>query len=142
MIRQQIREVAVAYAKSFIGTPYEWGGDNPDGLDCSGFLGVVYRGIGLLKNKEDLTSRGFYYKFKDYEVTAPQPGAFVVYGKDINSISHIALLIDESHIIEAGGGNSKTTTKKVADDRNAFVRMRPYKYRIPLAICDPIKGLQ
>ena len=34
---------AVRLARSFVGTPYVWGGSTPDGFDCSGFVQYVYK---------------------------------------------------------------------------------------------------
>ncbi len=33
----------VNYAMKFRGTPYVWGGDDPSGFDCSGFVQYVYK---------------------------------------------------------------------------------------------------
>ena len=39
---------AVAEAKKYLGVPYLWGGTDPKkGLDCSGFLQLVYRNLGI-----------------------------------------------------------------------------------------------
>ena len=39
---------AVAEAQKYIGVPYLWGGTDPSkGLDCSGFLQLVYRNLGI-----------------------------------------------------------------------------------------------
>jgi len=139
-MRSQIRETALDYAKAFRGVPYEWGGDNPQGLDCSGFVGLVLRSVGLMANKQDLTAKGIFDKFAQYATETPSAGCLVLYGRSLDKISHIAIMIDSRHILEAGGGNSKTVDKETADERNAFVRMRPFNYRTPLAIVDPFRS--
>lgn len=37
----------IAYAKSFIGVPYVWGGASKSGFDCSGFTMYVYKHFGV-----------------------------------------------------------------------------------------------
>lgn len=37
----------VNYAKTFLGTPYLWGGTTPAGFDCSGFTQYVYKHFGI-----------------------------------------------------------------------------------------------
>jgi cell wall-associated NlpC family hydrolase len=38
---------AVALAYSFLGVPYVWGGETPNGFDCSGLTMYVYRQLGI-----------------------------------------------------------------------------------------------
>lgn len=37
----------VRLARSFVGTPYVWGGTSPNGFDCSGFVQYVYGKMGI-----------------------------------------------------------------------------------------------
>jgi cell wall-associated NlpC family hydrolase len=42
----QVNQV-IAEAKSYIGTPYKWGGTSRSGMDCSGLVQISYRKIGI-----------------------------------------------------------------------------------------------
>jgi len=44
-------EKVVEYAKSFLGTPYRYGGMSPSGFDCSGFVKYVYAHFGYNLNR-------------------------------------------------------------------------------------------
>lgn len=40
-------ESIIAEAKRHIGTPYQWGGTNPSGFDCSGYMNYVFKKSGV-----------------------------------------------------------------------------------------------
>jgi hypothetical protein len=56
-------------------------------------------------------------------------GAVCFYGKSAREIIHVGFMIDSYRMVEAGGGGSSVLTLADADIKNAFVRIRPYKYR-------------
>jgi cell wall-associated NlpC family hydrolase len=118
------------YATAFLGKPYIWGGDNPvEGFDCSGFCLELLRSQGAWDRSDD-TAQGIYNRFKERPVKSLGIGAFAFYGK--SRISHVAMLIDGVHIIEAGGGGSRTKTDKDAAAQDAFIRIRPLNHRSDL----------
>ncbi|MBL3656251.1 C40 family peptidase [Fulvivirga sediminis] len=46
-VRQDKIQTVIKTAKSFIGTPYKWGGTTRGGMDCSGLLYNSYSSIGF-----------------------------------------------------------------------------------------------
>ena len=131
---------AVDYALRFVGRRYQWGeapggGDDPVfGFDCSGFVSEVLRGVGVFSPSQRENARGILQIFKKNIMGFPYAGVLAFYGSNPAAPTHIAMLKGPRFVVEAGGGNSKTTTDAVAAARNAFVRIRPLHYRSDL-IC-------
>jgi cell wall-associated NlpC family hydrolase len=130
------KEFAIKYAFQLVGTPYEWSGDNPQGFDCSGFVGAVLRSVGIMANGEDLTAEGIRAKLFQFSNGYPMAGSVVFYGSG-DIATHVGFMVSDREVLEAGGGGSKTKTKEDADDHNAFVRGRPYDYRRILGLAHP-----
>ena len=99
------------------------------GYDCSGLVQELYAMVGA-DPEFDQTAQLLYDHFKDKSITGPRDtGALVFYGRDINSITHVGMIIEGQTIIEAGGGNSKTLDLNAAGLQNAYVRLRPFNRR-------------
>jgi len=118
----------IEYAMSWLGTPYEWGGDGRGGIDCSGFVQEVLASVGL-DPIGDQTAHGLfeYFSIRGKHLEKPEQGALVFYGSERKT--HVAFAIDSFRVIEAGGGGSKTLTFEDAIKHNAWVRIRPYNHR-------------
>lgn len=70
-------EMVLDTARVFIGTFYSWGGDDPDGFDCSGLMVELLKVGGLIQRGEDYTAEGLRQKFKQHVTQDPQPGALL-----------------------------------------------------------------
>lgn len=124
------------YALAFIGTNYLWSGDNPiEGFDCSGFICEVLRSSGVI-GRQDYSSQGLYTLLKDKGFRSQlAPGSVLFFGRSTSKITHVAMALNEYQMIEAGGGDSTTTSVTHAAKTDAFVRVRLISSRLDLIAC-------
>lgn len=99
--RQQRINTLIYTAKSFIGTPYVWGGSSLQngGFDCSGFTQYVFKQVGYNLNRvsRDQAAQGTYVS--RYEL---QPGDLVFYSlSGDGSISHVGIYIGNGQMIHS-----------------------------------------
>ena len=120
------------YLAYFMGTPYVYGGNSViTGIDCSGLVLEGMRAKGYM-TKADMGSQqlAIFLKANGWaEATGVAPDDILFFGKNSNSIEHVAVAVNETQMIEAGGGDSTTVTMKQASERNAMVRIRPINWR-------------
>lgn len=132
MLKEQVLALIVEYAFQFVGTPYIWGGNHMlEGVDCSGYVCEIARFGGFL-GREDLSAQGLYEHLMKIPHARPGElgrGAFVFYGPSVNDIKHVAFMIDDNRILEAGGGGKKIKTLAEARAAGAMVRGRTLNYR-------------
>lgn len=125
------------YALSLLGIPYKWAGDDPmGGLDCSGLVQEILSSAGI-DPVGDQTADALYRYFKPISTNQHCLGAIAFFGTEAH-VTHIAIMIDDWRIVEAGGGGRSTLTLQDAINQNAFVRIRPLTNRKDLvAVCYP-----
>jgi cell wall-associated NlpC family hydrolase len=93
-------EDMVALSKRFLGLPYTWGGTSSLGLDCSGFVQLVYgiSGIPILRDAD--------IQFEGSGLLEVAPGTeaagdLVFFGSAKNKIGHVGMMIDAENFINA-----------------------------------------
>ena len=89
----------VALAATFLGTPYQWGGDSPTGFDCSG---LVYYTLGKLGISAPRTSEAQWAWVQHIPQSELQPGDLVFENwPGEASPGHVAIYAGNNQIIEA-----------------------------------------
>jgi hypothetical protein len=90
----------VALSKRFMGLPYTWGGTSPLGLDCSGFVQLIYKmnGVPILRDADiQMEKSGLVEVPKGSE----QAGDLIFFGRALDKISHVGMMIDAEYFINA-----------------------------------------
>jgi len=115
---------ALAWARSKIGTAYQWGGDGNPGYDCSGLTSGAWKAAGVWITR---TSRSQYLTVGKVSYDRMRPGDLIFYANDTSdpsTIRHVA--------IYAGGGTMVEAPRPGVDVRETPVRwaeVMPYAGR-------------
>ena len=94
---EHIAEVALLY----LNAPYAWGGKCPFGLDCSGFVQVVYKicGIAISRDASDQARQGKLLSF----IEESNVGDLAFFNNEEGKIIHVGILLGNNKIIHAHG---------------------------------------
>lgn len=118
------------YALSFVGTPYSWGGSNPmGGFDCSGFVQELLASVGMDPPGDQSAQALYDYFEKNSTWNTRALGSLAFFGQSSTSVTHVAMMLDQYRIIEAGGGGSKVLSIDDAKAHNSYIRVRLLNYR-------------
>jgi hypothetical protein len=146
-VAEQRRLIALKILWEYYGTLYKWGGDDPSGLDCSGFMIEILQSVGILPHKSDTTAHGLMKRFALNEVREDEAesGCLVFFlRKTDHKAVHVEMVVgrdgDKIFCMGASGGDSDTKTAEDAIKDNAFIKVRPVTYRRgPRAFMDPFR---
>jgi cell wall-associated NlpC family hydrolase len=120
-------QLILTYALGFINAPYRWGGAGP-AWDCSGFVLELMKAQGMVSFNYDATADTLFKRTMSGGVPKPETHALSFYGRN-GVATHVGYCISDSMIIEAAGGDSKTTSLEAAQSQGAFIRIRPVLFR-------------
>jgi cell wall-associated NlpC family hydrolase len=90
------RQYLVGIAESLLGVPYQWGGSDPDGVDCSGLVNYAYGRLGIPVPR---TAEQLY--FGGRKLRRVQPGDLLFYKTSPGRISHVGIYVGNGQMIHA-----------------------------------------
>ncbi|OAT81619.1 hypothetical protein A6P54_12660 [Bacillus sp. MKU004] len=94
-------------AMSLVGTPYIWGGNSPQGFDCSGFIYYVFNNQNI--SLQRLSSEGYYNR--SYYIHTPQKGDLVFFENTYKpGISHMGIYVGDNKFVHAGDNGVEVTS--------------------------------
>lgn len=132
ILPRNLQEAFFLYALQWLGKPYRWGGDDPSGFDCSGFVIECCKAFGLLPSKGDWTANTLWHMWEDKRLSlsdeVPVPGDIIFYGKN-DYATHVEIIFYQGSSIGSSGGGSKTLTEADAWKHNAYIKVRPFDRR-------------
>ncbi|OFX13929.1 MAG: hypothetical protein A2Z18_08580 [Armatimonadetes bacterium RBG_16_58_9] len=126
----------VETAARFVGVPYLWGGTSPFGLDCSGFVQLVYRihNVTLLRDSKLQFSDPRGEETHAHDLRA---GDLVFFG-DGGSVTHVGMALGPQAFIHACSAEG-VTVASLDDPRYADIYIGSRRMR--LATLDPGGGV-
>jgi gamma-D-glutamyl-L-lysine dipeptidyl-peptidase len=104
----QVLEVSVPvpektpdFAMMFLNVPYLWGGRSVFGMDCSGFIQLVFRLAGMIlpRDASVQAAKGETVHL----IHEARPGDLLFFDNHEEEINHVGLLVSEGYIIHAHG---------------------------------------
>lgn len=116
---------ALALAQDYIGTPYKWGGESPNGFDCSGLLQYVWskQGVSIPRTSYDQFTHGIAVNKSEL-----QPGDAVFFtGSDPKNglPGHVGMYIGGGRFVEAPHSGSSVHVSYL-QGRSDFVGARRF----------------
>lgn len=92
-----LKNIAIKY----LNAPYLWGGKSPFGIDCSGFVQMVFKicGYKLLRDSSQQISQGKNVAALDQA----HPGDLAFFKNAAGKVNHVGILLNDNKIIHASG---------------------------------------
>ena len=86
------------FSQNFLGLPYTWGGRSSFGYDCSGFVQMLYRQMGISlprDSKDQFVFNGLCCQ----QIAQLTPGDLIFFGLAENQIRHVGFALGEGKFI-------------------------------------------
>lgn len=92
-------EEVLTFSKKFLGLPYTWGGTSSFGFDCSGFMQMLFREMGLQipRNSRAQVKCSLFTPVDREDL---QPGDLVFFGQ--TRVTHVGMYLGNDEFIHSG----------------------------------------
>ncbi len=102
----------ITSCRSYMGVPYVWGGEDPSGFDCSGYIQYVYgkHGISLPRTADIQFNVG-----KVVKRGAEKPGDLVFFETYCPGPSHVGVYLGRDYFIHASSSRGVTVDRLSSD---------------------------
>lgn len=94
------RDQMCSLSSQFLGLPYTWGGRSSFGYDCSGFVQMLYRQMGIYlprDSKDQMQWKGF----TTISIDSLLPGDLIFFGLAEDKIRHVGMYLGNNQFIHA-----------------------------------------
>ncbi len=115
----------IDFAKTYLNTPYLWGGRTHFGIDCSGFAQAVYRSQNI-QLKRDAWQQAEQGEIVDF-LQAALPGDLAFFDNEAGRIVHVGIMLNNEHIIHASG---KVKIDRIDDQGIYSEGQKKYTHRL------------
>ncbi|PPE73000.1 NlpC/P60 family protein [Solimonas fluminis] len=108
---ERLRQTIVVDALGQIGRPYRYGGNNPDGFDCSGLVQYVFAqsGVKLPRSSREQSEIG-----KEIDLDDAEPGDLLFYSFTGGRIDHVAVYLGDGQAVHAPASGRQIIVAPVA----------------------------
>lgn len=104
------------YAVSLVGSPYRLGGNSPEtGLDCSGFVGHVYREVAGVELPRD--ARSISQAAQPIARDELRPGDLVFFNTLRRPFSHVGIYLGDDRFVHATSSRTGAVMVSSLNDR-------------------------
>lgn len=120
------REQMCQLSQRFLGLPYRWGGRSSFGYDCSGYVQMLYRQMGIYLPR-DTKDQINWDGFNPIVLEKMSPGDLVYFGLSEDTIRHVGMYIGKDEFIHASVAENAPyihTSNLLDDEWNGLGRFK------------------
>jgi cell wall-associated NlpC family hydrolase len=99
-------------ARSLLGAPYRFGGETPEGFDCSGFVKYVFKhgaGLALPRISHELARTG-----KEVGVAALRPADLVYFKIEFQRSLHVGIYLGHGKFVHAPSSGGRVSIQSLS----------------------------